>query len=72
MEPLRIVDAVAAPLESANIDTDQVIPARFIQKPRANDFGAWLFLDARRAPCASCRTSRKRKAPKSAVRGFCR
>jgi len=48
MEPLRIVDAVAAPMESANIDTDQVIPARFIQKPRANDFGAWLFLDARR------------------------
>jgi 3-isopropylmalate/(R)-2-methylmalate dehydratase small subunit len=47
-EPLRVVEAVAAPLEAANIDTDQVIPARFIQKPRANDFGAWLFLDVRR------------------------
>jgi 3-isopropylmalate/(R)-2-methylmalate dehydratase small subunit len=49
-EPLRVVEAVAAPMEAANIDTDQVIPARFIQKPRANDFGAWLFLDVRRAP----------------------
>jgi 3-isopropylmalate/(R)-2-methylmalate dehydratase small subunit len=47
-EPLRVVEAVAAPLEAANIDTDQVIPARFIQKPRANDFGAWLFMDVRR------------------------
>jgi 3-isopropylmalate/(R)-2-methylmalate dehydratase small subunit len=47
-EPLRIVEAVAAPMEAANIDTDQVIPARFIQKPRANDFGPWLFLDVRR------------------------
>ncbi|MCC2676321.1 MAG: 3-isopropylmalate dehydratase small subunit [Ramlibacter sp.] len=47
-EPLRVVESVAAPLEAANIDTDQVIPARFIQKPRANDFGAWLFLDVRR------------------------
>jgi 3-isopropylmalate/(R)-2-methylmalate dehydratase small subunit len=48
MEPFRTLDAVAAPLEAANVDTDQVIPARFIQKPRANDFGAWLFLDVRR------------------------
>jgi len=47
-QPLRVVEGVAAPMESANIDTDQVIPARFIQKPRANDFGAWLFLDVRR------------------------
>ena len=48
MQPFTTLDAVAAPLPAANIDTDQVIPARFIQKPRANDFGAWLFLDVRR------------------------
>ncbi|MFI4928081.1 MAG: 3-isopropylmalate dehydratase small subunit [Burkholderiales bacterium] len=48
MQSFRIVDAVAAPMEAANIDTDQVIPARFIQKPRANDFGQWMFLDVRR------------------------
>ena len=48
MQVFRTVDAVAAPLETANIDTDQVIPARYIQKPRANDFGKWLFEDVRR------------------------
>ena len=48
MQAFRTLEAVAAPLESANVDTDQVIPARFIQKPRDNDFGAWLFLDVRR------------------------
>lgn len=48
MEAFRTLEAVAAPLQAANVDTDQVIPARFIQKPRDNDFGAWLFLDVRR------------------------
>jgi 3-isopropylmalate/(R)-2-methylmalate dehydratase small subunit len=48
MEPFRIVEAVAAPMEAPNIDTDQVIPARYIQKPRANDFAKWLFEDVRR------------------------
>jgi 3-isopropylmalate/(R)-2-methylmalate dehydratase small subunit len=48
MQAFTTVEEAAAPLEAANIDTDQVIPARFIQKPRANDFGEWLFLDVRR------------------------
>lgn len=48
MSPFKTLDAVAAPMESANIDTDQIVPARFIQKPRAADFGEFLFLDVRR------------------------
>lgn len=48
MEPFQTVEAVAAPLEASNVDTDQVIPARYIQKPRANNFGSWLFEDVRR------------------------
>jgi 3-isopropylmalate/(R)-2-methylmalate dehydratase small subunit len=47
MTPFTTLDAVAAPMESANIDTDQIVPARFIQKPRAADFGEFLFLDVR-------------------------
>jgi 3-isopropylmalate/(R)-2-methylmalate dehydratase small subunit len=47
MQPFKHLEAVALPLTRANIDTDQIIPARFLQKPRANDFGAFLFRDLR-------------------------
>ncbi len=50
MEAFTRIDAVAVPLPGANIDTDQVIPARYLQKPRASDFGAFLFHDVRRSP----------------------
>ncbi len=48
MEPFKPLDAVAAPMDGAHIDTDQIVPARFIQKPRANNLGDYLFLDVRR------------------------
>jgi 3-isopropylmalate/(R)-2-methylmalate dehydratase small subunit len=48
MQAFRTLEAVAAPMPAANVDTDQVVPGRFIQKPRANDFGEFLFLDVRR------------------------
>lgn len=48
MQAFKTLDAVAAPMPGANIDTDQIVPARFIQKPRANNFGDFLFLDVRR------------------------
>ena len=35
MQPFKPLEAVALPLTRANIDTDQIIPARFLQKPRA-------------------------------------
>lgn len=47
MQPFKHLEAVALPLTRANIDTDQIIPARFLQKPRVNDFGAYLFRDLR-------------------------
>jgi len=47
MQPFKKLVAVALPLTRANIDTDQIIPARFLQKPRINDFGAYLFRDLR-------------------------
>ncbi len=47
MEAFRRLDAVAAPLGGINIDTDQIVPARYLQKPRACDFGAFLFQDVR-------------------------
>ena len=50
MEPFTTLDARAVPIPRANVDTDQILPARFLQKPRANDFGAYLFRDVRTLP----------------------
>ena len=47
MEPFRALDAVALPVARANVDTDQIVPSRYLQRPRADDFGAYLFRDLR-------------------------
>ncbi|NNM73101.1 3-isopropylmalate dehydratase small subunit [Enterovirga aerilata] len=47
MEPFRTLSAVAAPLPSANVDTDQIIPARFLWKARRDGFADTLFSDLR-------------------------
>jgi len=39
--------AVAAPYEPANVDTDQIIPARFLKHPRKDGYGKFLFHDLR-------------------------
>jgi 3-isopropylmalate/(R)-2-methylmalate dehydratase small subunit len=47
MEPFRRLTAVAAPLDMANVNTDQIIPARFLRKPRSAGYGNFLFNDIR-------------------------
>src|SRR5688572_549402 len=47
LEPLRRLVSKALPLPQANIDTDQILPARYLQKPRSDDFGNYLFKDLR-------------------------
>jgi 3-isopropylmalate/(R)-2-methylmalate dehydratase small subunit len=47
MEPFTRLDAVAVPLARPNVDTDQIVPSRYLQKPRSDDFGAYLFRDLR-------------------------
>jgi 3-isopropylmalate/(R)-2-methylmalate dehydratase small subunit len=49
MEAFQRLDAVALPVARANVDTDQIVPARYLQKPRTDDFGAYLFRDLRYA-----------------------
>lgn len=48
MQAFQTLDDTAAPLPRANIDTDQIVPALYLQKPRADDFGRYLFHDVRR------------------------
>ena len=49
MTPFTKLTAVAAPIDMANIDTDKLIPARFLRKLRSATMGydPWLFYDMR-------------------------
>jgi 3-isopropylmalate/(R)-2-methylmalate dehydratase small subunit len=38
----------AAPLDIANVDTDQLVPARFLKRPRDGRYPEYLFHDVRR------------------------
>ena len=50
MRPFTSLRAVAAPFDLANCDTDKVIPARFLRKPRSGGYGGFLFHDIRAEP----------------------
>ena len=45
MEPFRRFESSALAIERANVDTDQIVPARFLKRPRSEDFGEALFHD---------------------------
>jgi 3-isopropylmalate/(R)-2-methylmalate dehydratase small subunit len=49
MTPFTRLTAVAAPFDLANVDTDKIIPARFLRKLRSATSGyePWLFYDMR-------------------------
>jgi 3-isopropylmalate/(R)-2-methylmalate dehydratase small subunit len=48
MQPFTRVTAVAAPIDLPNVDTDRVIPARFLRKPQgAPGYDRFLFHDVR-------------------------
>ena len=47
MEKFARLSAVAAPLAERNVDTDQIIPARYLRVPRAAGLGDCLFHDRR-------------------------
>jgi len=42
--------ALAAPYEPVNVDTDQIIPARFLKFPRKDGYGEFLFHDLAEDP----------------------
>jgi 3-isopropylmalate/(R)-2-methylmalate dehydratase small subunit len=48
MEPLRRHEGRMAPLDRANVDTDQIIPKQFLKRIERSGFGPFLFYDWRR------------------------
>ena len=47
MKPFVRVKGVAVPFEQRNVDTDQIVPGRFLKRDRALGYGAVLFHDLR-------------------------
>jgi 3-isopropylmalate/(R)-2-methylmalate dehydratase small subunit len=47
MDRLDHLEAVAVPIARVNCDTDQIIPAQYLQKMRSDDFGRYLFAEFR-------------------------
>lgn len=47
MTPFTVLEAVACPLPYDNIDTDQIIPARFMRKPRNVGYERFFLHDRR-------------------------
>lgn len=55
MQKFTTLSAVACPLGLENVDTDQLIPARFMSRPRAAGYGGFLLHDLRFGPDAALR-----------------
>ena len=49
MQPFRIHQGLVAPLDRANVDTDQIIPKQFLKRIERTGFGEFLFYDWRHA-----------------------
>ena len=45
MEPFRTLTSLAAPLDRANVDTDQIIPKQFLKRIERTGYGDFLFFD---------------------------
>lgn len=54
-EPFTTFTAIAAPLDLNNVDTDQIMPARFMRRPRDERYSAYGFHDLRFTPDGATR-----------------
>jgi 3-isopropylmalate/(R)-2-methylmalate dehydratase small subunit len=50
MTPFTVLEGVAAPLDKSKVDTDQILPARFLRRPRKEGYAQFLFRDWREDP----------------------
>lgn len=47
MEPFKSLNAIAAPLDRVNVDTDAIIPKQFLKRIERSGFGQYLFYEWR-------------------------
>src|SRR5262245_629369 len=48
MEKFTRLTATACPIDIVNLNTDQILPARYLKQPRSAGYGQFLFHDLRR------------------------
>ena len=55
MEPFTVHTGIVAPLDRADVDTDQIIPKQFLKRVERTGYGPYLFRDWRMTPDGSPR-----------------
>ncbi|MGZ5828922.1 MAG: 3-isopropylmalate dehydratase small subunit [Xanthobacteraceae bacterium] len=70
MKPFDTYDAPVCPLGLVNVDTDQLIPARFMQTPRSEGYGRFLLHDLRRDTSGALRPDFPLNDPRYASAGI--
>jgi 3-isopropylmalate/(R)-2-methylmalate dehydratase small subunit len=50
MEPITRIEGTAVPLDRADVDTDQIIPAQYLKRIDRTGFGPFLFDEWRKDP----------------------
>jgi 3-isopropylmalate/(R)-2-methylmalate dehydratase small subunit len=50
VEPVTRIEGTALPLDRADVDTDQIIPARYLKRVERTGFGPYLFDEWRKDP----------------------
>ena len=68
MEPITNIRSRTVVLPSDNIDTDQIIPARFLTTTTREGLGAALFADWRYGPDGAARRRARSASPQTARR----
>ena len=53
MRPYGRVTGIVAPLDRPNVDTDQIIPAKYLKRVERTGFGPFLFDSWRKLPDGS-------------------
>jgi len=50
MEPIRVVSGPVSVLDRADVDTDQIMPARYLKRVERSGFGQFLFEEWKQEP----------------------
>ena len=50
MEPVRLISGAVSVLDRADVDTDQIIPAKYLKRVERTGFGQFLFDEWRKDP----------------------
>jgi 3-isopropylmalate/(R)-2-methylmalate dehydratase small subunit len=50
MDPVRVISGKVSVLDRADVDTDQIMPARYLKRVERSGFGQYLFDDWRKDP----------------------